>query len=126
MTLKATIESLFCCTKLCWFIQSKPISGFVGLPAEPTQPKVGFLFISLITLKMRSIKANFKRIQIKNPNLGDFICLSKAVISKRFSRKNLVKAFKELIPKADYQNSETKELIDHLEILTNLIEEVEK
>jgi len=75
---------------------------------------------------MRSIEANFKSIQVKNEHLGDYICLAKAVQGKKFSRKNLVKAFKELVPKDDYEVSETKELIDHLECLTNIAEEGEK
>ena len=75
---------------------------------------------------MRSIEKNYQTIKVKNTHLGDYICLAKAVRGKRFSRKNLVKAFKELVPKEDYEASEAKELINHLECLTNIAEEGEK
>lgn len=74
---------------------------------------------------MRSIKANYEKVQAKNPNLGTHPCLSKVVRSKKFSRKSLVKAFNELMQKDEYLESEKRELIDYLEEQTNLAEEGE-
>ncbi|MEI6480157.1 MAG: hypothetical protein WCO12_01365 [bacterium] len=74
---------------------------------------------------MRSIKASYKAVQDKNPHLGDYLCLAKAVRGKKYSRKNLVKAFKDLIANEDYIKNETKELVSYLEYLTNTPEEVE-
>lgn len=75
---------------------------------------------------MRSIEANYKKIQARNPNLGDYLCLARTVKGRKFSRKNLVKAFNELVSKDDYLKSERIELVDYLENLTNIAEEGEK
>lgn len=74
---------------------------------------------------MRSIEANYKKIQARNPNLGTHPCLVQAVRYKKFSRKSLVKAFSELMPESEYAKDEQKGLIDYLENQTNLSEEGE-
>ncbi len=74
---------------------------------------------------MKSIKSNYKNIQESNPNLGTYPCLVKVVKSKKFSRKSLVKAFSELMSDEDYEIADKKELIDYLEIVTNMPEEGE-
>ena len=74
---------------------------------------------------MRSIEANYQKIQTRNPNLGAYPCLAQVVRNKRYSRKSLVKAFNELMPESEYEKDEKKELIDYLENQTNLSEEGE-
>ena len=74
---------------------------------------------------MRSIEANYKKVQARNPNLGTYPCLAQVVRYKKFSRKSLVKAFNELMPESEYAKDEKKELIDYLESQTNLAEEGE-
>ncbi len=74
---------------------------------------------------MRSIEANCKKVQARNPNLGTYPCLVQAVKDRKFSRKSLVKAFNELMPESEYVKDEKKELIDYLENQTNLSEEGE-
>ena len=74
---------------------------------------------------MRSIEANYKKIQARNPNLGVHPCLCQAVRYKKFSRKSLAKAFNKLMPESEYIQDEKKELIDYLENQTNLAEEGE-
>jgi hypothetical protein len=74
---------------------------------------------------MRSIKANYEKAQARNQNLGVYSCLAQVVRSKKFSRKSLVKAFNELMPKDEYLESEKRELVDYLEEQTNLAEEGE-
>jgi hypothetical protein len=74
---------------------------------------------------MRSISRNYRKIQDRNPSLGTHPCLCQAVRHRKFSRKCIVKAFKELMPEEEYAKDETKELIDYLEYLTNLPEEGE-
>ena len=69
---------------------------------------------------MRSIEANYRKIQLSNLGLGSYLCLAQSVKGRGFVRKSLVKAFKELMPENEYSNEETKELVDHLEYLTNL------
>jgi len=58
--------------------------------------------------------------------VGAYINLAGAVKHQKFSRKNLAKNFKELMPKDEYAKNETKQLVDYLEVLTNMPEEVEK
>lgn len=74
---------------------------------------------------MRSIKRNYQKIADRNPILGAYPCLARVVEHRKFSRKSLVRAFKEIVPKEEYAEDETKELIDHLRYLTNLPEEGE-
>lgn len=74
---------------------------------------------------MRSIEANYRKIQTRNPNLGTYPCLEKVVRYKKFSRKSLVKAFNDLMPESEYKPDERKRLIDYLENQTNLAEEGE-
>jgi hypothetical protein len=74
---------------------------------------------------MRSISRNYRRIQDRNPSLGTYLCLARTITNRKFSRKSLVKTFNELMPEDEYAKDETKNLIDHLEYLTNLPEEGE-
>lgn len=74
---------------------------------------------------MRSIKRSFEKYAEKNSSLGAYPCLAKISMGKKYSRKSLVKAFKEVMPKSEYAQSEAKRLIDHLSNLTNMLEEVE-
>ena len=74
---------------------------------------------------MRNIKVNYNRTQARNNNLGVYPCLARIVKYKRFSRKSLLKVFKELMPKDDYLESEKKDLVDYLDYLTNIVEEGE-
>ena len=69
---------------------------------------------------MRSIEASYRKIQDRNPNLGAYLCLARVVKFRKFARKSLVKAFKEMMPEDDYVKEDTKGLVDHLEKLTNL------
>jgi len=66
---------------------------------------------------MRSIEARFNKSERREPQLGAYIHLVRAVRNKRFSRKNIAKAFKKLMPSDEYAASETKALIDNLERL---------
>ena len=75
---------------------------------------------------MLSIKTKYKKIQDNNQDAGTYPCLMMAVRGQKFSRKSLVKIFKEIMPKNEYVKKETKKLIDNLETTTNAPEEVEK
>ena len=74
---------------------------------------------------MRSIEANYRKIQMRNENLGAYIVLAEIVKGKSFARKSLIKAFNELVPKDEYVICDRKDLIDYLDKLTNMPEEVE-
>lgn len=73
---------------------------------------------------MQSVKANFRKIQKRNPNLGSYIILAQTVKGKKFSRKAIRNAFKELVPESEYSRDEQKHLISYLENLSNTPEEV--
>ena len=75
---------------------------------------------------MRSIKARFEEQEHKNPFHGASINLVRAVRGQGFSRQNLLKAFKELMPEEEYDKADKKGLIDFLELTTNTLEENEK
>lgn len=74
---------------------------------------------------MRSIEAKFIKSEVRGPQLGAYIHLAKAVSYQGFSRKNIVKAFKKLMPEDEFLKNETSVLIDNLETLTNKPVEVE-
>jgi len=74
---------------------------------------------------MRSVEANFLKIEKRNHNQGAFISLAQAVRGKGFSRKSIVKAFKNLMPEEEYAKDETKALIDNLENFARVLEEGE-
>ena len=75
---------------------------------------------------MRSIEANYKKVQARNPNLGTYPCLAQVVRYKKFSRKSLVKAFNDLMPESEYAQDEKKGLINYLENQTNLVKGLEE
>ena len=74
---------------------------------------------------MHSIESRFNY-QLKKDNgdikHGAYIHLAGVIWGKRVSRKDLTRLFKKLIPNDEYVNSDTKILIRHLGILTNLTE----
>ena len=74
---------------------------------------------------MRSIEAVYKKIQDRNHNLGAYPCLARTVKGRRFSRKNIVLAFRKIVPQDDYTQEDKKGLIDYLEGITNTLEEGE-
>jgi len=74
---------------------------------------------------MRSIEANYQKIQARNPSVGTYPCLAQVVRCKKYSRKSLVRAFNKLMPESEYEKDEKKELIDYLENQANLPEEGE-
>ena len=74
---------------------------------------------------MRSIEANYRKIQTQNLNMGSYLCLAHAIRGRNFTRKSLVVSFKELVPEDEYSKDDKKGLINHLEYLTNLSEEGE-
>ena len=75
---------------------------------------------------MRSIKRNFEKISVKRETQGAYLSLAQVVNKRNFSRKSIVKAFKELMPESDYSMSESKALIDYLDNISKASEGVEK
>lgn len=74
---------------------------------------------------MRSIRKSYEKIAQRKKNQGAYISLCQAVKGRGFSRKNIVKAFKEIIPVEDYAPEEVMGLVGHLEQLAKRPVEVE-
>ncbi len=77
---------------------------------------------------MKSVKARFNQLKNKRRKenemeAGAYIYLAKAVQGQKFARKTLISAFKDLVPKNEYKQSEARELINHLEWLSNRLED---
>lgn len=75
---------------------------------------------------MRSIKARFKAIERSNPDLTSYICFTKAVRGQYFKRKMISGAFELLVSKDDYDTESRLGIINHLEKLSNTLEDAQK
>lgn len=53
---------------------------------------------------------------------GSYVCFARAIAGQKFSRQTLRKWFYQLVDKSDYAKNEVKELLAHLEHLTNSAE----
>lgn len=69
---------------------------------------------------MRSIKASFLEVTDKNPDLSSFICFSKAIQGRKFTKRRISRSFNSLVKKDDYFDSKI-ELINHLVELSNFV-----
>jgi len=70
---------------------------------------------------MRSIQKRFNNITNKNPNWSSYICFAEAIKEQRFSKQTIHRWFQKLVDKDDYVNNEKKEILTHLENLTNTL-----
>lgn len=75
---------------------------------------------------MRSIQRRFNLQKQKNPELGDFINLMKAVYQQKYSKQIISKWFPKLVDKDDYSTSEKIYLIRTLHHTSNMSEEGKK
>jgi hypothetical protein len=72
---------------------------------------------------MKSINANFNRVQLLSPNYSSYLCFANAVKDKRFSLASLQKNFNNLVDKNDYEKQDKSKLISNLYKLSNTPEE---
>jgi hypothetical protein len=68
---------------------------------------------------MKSIEANYRKAQAKNPWLGEISCLGEAVKGKYFSRDTISRFFVKVIPKSEYDKYTKNSFIDQLADLSN-------
>lgn len=63
---------------------------------------------------MKSIIETFYKLQQENPNLGDYIILTKVVNGNNYHEATIFKLFSKLIPKDDYEKADKPLLLKHL------------
>lgn len=67
---------------------------------------------------MRSIEARFKLMETKYPFHSSFICFLRTIDKQGFSRPMIIKWFRKLVDKEDYDKSVMWKLIDQCETKT--------
>lgn len=75
---------------------------------------------------MRSIERRYKSIEAKNPLWSSFICFAEAVKNQHFNRQAISRWFSKLVEKDDYSKSDKKQILNHLEDLSNPAEDDRK
>lgn len=68
---------------------------------------------------MKSLEIRFRNIAEKNPSLSSYSCFAKAVKGQSFNRQTVHRWFQKLVDKDDYDRSEKKALLAHLDNLSN-------
>lgn len=66
---------------------------------------------------MRSIEARFRK--FNNEPSSSYLAFSRAIEGQNFSRDSISRNFINLVNVDDYEHEEKKQLIDHLENLSN-------
>ena len=75
---------------------------------------------------MKSIERRYKNIEVRNPFWSSFICFAEAVKNQHFSRQAISRWFGKLVEKDDYARSDKKQMLSHLEDLSNPAEDDRK
>ncbi len=70
---------------------------------------------------MISIKASFREIQKKNPELADYVCFIRAVRGRKFSRRAIRESFLICVDFGDYDRVNLGDLINQLHIASNTV-----
>ncbi len=68
---------------------------------------------------MKSLKRRFDNITEKKPFWSSFICFAEAVKGQRFTSPILHRWFQNLVQKNDYDQSDKRALLNHLDSLSN-------
>jgi hypothetical protein len=63
---------------------------------------------------MRSLKRVFEKIRKDNPSWSDYVCFSRAISGKGFSKKTISCHFSKLVDADDYSRKDKKEILDWL------------
>ncbi len=68
---------------------------------------------------MKSLERLFNSIAEKNPNWSSYVCFAEAIKGRGFGKQTIPRWFQKLVDKKDYERSDKKEILAHLENLTN-------
>jgi len=74
---------------------------------------------------MKSLKRRFNNITEKNQNKSSYLCFSTAVMGQGFSKQTIHRWFQKLVDKSDYGRCEKKDILAHLENLSNPVRTTE-
>jgi len=72
---------------------------------------------------MKSLERRFKNIAEKNPDASSYIWFAKAVFRQKFNKQTLRRWFYKLVRKDDYAKNEVKDVLRHLDDLSNTTED---
>lgn len=72
---------------------------------------------------MKSIERRFRNIMDKNRNWSSYICFAEAIKGQKISKDIISRWFSKLVEKDDYSKSDKKQLLKHLEVLSNTTED---
>lgn len=75
---------------------------------------------------MKSIERRFKNIEARNHFWSSFACFAEAVKRQHFSRQAISRWFGKLVEKDDYARSDKRQILKHLEDLSNPAEDDQK
>ena len=75
---------------------------------------------------MRSVERRYKNIEERNPFWSSYICFAEAVKNQHFNRQAISRWFGKLVEKDDYARSDKKQILNHLEDLSNPVEDDRK
>lgn len=70
---------------------------------------------------MKSLERRFADIAERKPTASSYACFAEAVKGQGFSRQTIHRWFQKLVDKDDYARDEKKELLAHLEQLSNAV-----
>ena len=68
---------------------------------------------------MKSLEKRFQNITEKNQSLSSYTCFAKAVKGQDFNKQTVHRWFQKLVDKDDYERSEKKILLAHLDNLSS-------
>lgn len=69
---------------------------------------------------MKDLETRFEQFRKANPYNGDYIIMCMTVRGMGWKRSFILKAFNKLVSDEEYSQDEKHELIDYLEVQTNL------
>jgi hypothetical protein len=75
---------------------------------------------------MKSIERRYKNIEARKYFRSSFICFAEAVKGQYFGKQAISHWFNKLVEKDDYAGCEKKQILKHLEDLSNPVEDSQK
>ena len=68
---------------------------------------------------MKSVKRRFQNIVKRNPNLGSYLCFTKAIEEQGFGKQTIHRWFQKLVDENDYAKNEKRALLAYLDNLSS-------
>ncbi len=75
---------------------------------------------------MRSIERRFKKLAEKNPTWSSYVCFAESVKKQFFNKQTVHRWFYRLVDRNEWKGNSAKELLLHLDNLTNYTEDDKK